>query len=195
MVKSAISDGNVSAGRSGRSRSDPHDGARDRVPLADRIVEQLDADHGQDLFGLARRSGLDDSAAEDAVQEALLRVWLEVRSGVDIIEPRAWVFRTLYRVAMDEHRVRRRTLDLVNRLRPIAPRRVAAADSLERASIWTIVDRLPTRQRQVMYLRYKADMTFDQVGAVMGITASAARAHASFGAGRLRELMGPEWQD
>ena len=37
-------------------------------------------------------------------------------------------------------------------------------------------------------------MSFDQVGAVMGITASAARAHASFGANRLRELMGPEWQ-
>jgi RNA polymerase sigma factor (sigma-70 family) len=167
--------------------------ARARTRLADLVVERLDVEVGQDLFGLARRSGLSDAAAEDAVQDALLRLWLEIRGGVDILDPRAWAFRTLYRIAMDEHRLRRRTSDLVARLRP--PKPAAGPDSIDRISIWSLVDRLPTRQRQVLYLRYKADMTFDEVAAVIGITASAARAHATFAARRLRDSMGAEWTD
>jgi len=169
------------------------------VARADATVEQVDRDHGQQLFGLARRSGLSDAEADDAVQDALLRLWLEVRSGVDILEPRAWTFQTLYHVAMDRHRVRRRALDTIARLTPpgrgvVERRRSVESDAADRLSLWTIVDRLPTRQRQVLYLRYKADLTFDQLAAIMGITASAARAHAAFATVRLRQALGEEWQ-
>ena len=160
------------------------------VERADRVVLALDTEHGQALFGLARRSGLSDTAAEDAVQETLLRLWLETRSGVDILDPRAWAFRTLYRIAMDEHRFRRRALQLVGRLAP-RPREIVDPDVAERITIWAQVDRLPTRQRQVVYLRYQSDLTFDEIGVVMGITASAARAHATFAGARLREALGP----
>jgi RNA polymerase sigma factor (sigma-70 family) len=156
---------------------------------ADRVVEQVDAEQGQRLLGLAIRSGLSHAAAEDAVQEALLRLWLEVRKGVDVIDPRAWVFRTLYRLAMDEHRVRRRAADIAAQL---STRSWSALDPdvAERISIWTLVDRLPTRQRQVIYLRYRADLNYDQIAAIIGITASAARAHATFAATRLRAALG-----
>ena len=169
------------------------------VARADATVEEVDREHGQQLFGLARRSGLSDAEADDAVQDALLRLWLEVRSGVDILEPRAWTFRTLYRVAMDRHRVRRRASDALARLTPLArgdveSRRTVESEAADRLSLWTIVDRLPTRQRQVLYLHYKADLTFDQLARVMGITASAARAHAAFAMVRLRRALGEEWQ-
>jgi RNA polymerase sigma factor (sigma-70 family) len=168
-------------------------GDRGRLERAERIVGGVDERFGQDLLGLARRSGLSNDAAEDAVQESLLRLWLELRSGVDIIDPRAWTFRTLYRLAMDEHRFRRRAADLLARLAP--PLRYSLdPDTAEQGSIWLLVDRLATRQRQVLYLRYKADMSFEQVGGVLGITASAARAHASFAMGRLREAIGEGWQ-
>jgi RNA polymerase sigma-70 factor (ECF subfamily) len=164
------------------------------VIRADRVVEQVDRHDGQDLFGLARRSGLSDAGAEDAVQEALLRLWLEVRSGVDVIDPRAWMFRTVYRLAMDDHRLRRRAADLVARL-GVRRRWVSEPERGDDASIWTHVDDLPTRQRQVLYLRYKADMTFEQIAGVIGISASAARAHASFAAGRLRIALASGWED
>jgi RNA polymerase sigma-70 factor, ECF subfamily len=181
-------------------RSVLHDDASDqgdpaaRVARADRIVDEVDRRDGQDLYGLARRSGLSDPSAEDAVQEAMLRLWLQIRSGVDILEPRAWMFRTVYRLAMDEHRVRRRAADLALRL---GVRRGWASDpeTSEQLSIWALIDDLPTRQRQVLYLRYKADMPFDQIASVIGISASAARAHASFAAGRLRQALAPGWED
>ena len=50
-----------------------------RVHAADDVVERVDIGSGQDLYGLARRAGLDDQTAEDAVQETLVRLWLEVR--------------------------------------------------------------------------------------------------------------------
>jgi RNA polymerase sigma-70 factor (ECF subfamily) len=164
-----------------------------RATRADAVLRDLDAHHGQALFGLARRSGISDEAAEDAVQETLLRVWLQVRSGIEIIDPRAWAFRTLYRIVMDEHRLRRRAADLRARL-VFGPRPSVDPDAAERISVWALVDRLPTRQRQVLYLRYKADMAFEQIGQVMGITASAARAHATFAAVRLREATA-DWMD
>lgn len=164
-----------------------------RVRHADRLLEDLDASLGQTLLGLAIRSGLGPEAAEDAVQEGLLRLWLEIRSGVDVIDPRAWLFTAVYRIAMDDHRLRRKALDVVARLSTRSMRTVDP-DVAQTISVWQLVDRLPTRQRQVLYLRYKADMSFDQVAAVMGISASTARAHAAFATERLRIAVDPTWE-
>jgi RNA polymerase sigma factor (sigma-70 family) len=61
--------------------------------------------------------------------------------------------------------------------------------------VWGEVDRLPERQRAVLYLRYRADLTFDAIGGVLGITASAARSHASQAIRTLRlRLAGEEGQ-
>lgn len=163
------------------------------VRSADEIVGLVDVGHGQNLFGLARRAGLDDQAAEDAVQETLVRLWLEVRSGTDVLDPPAWSFRTLYRIAMDQHRVRRRLREIVERMgrRPPPP----ARDLVQQMSIWSVVDRLPLRQRQVVYLRYRADMTFEQIALVMAITPSGARAHSAKANANLRRSLRPVLED
>jgi RNA polymerase sigma factor (sigma-70 family) len=171
----------------------PEPGDSPHARRADRVLREVDQQHGQSLLGLAIRSGLAHDAAEDAVQEAMFRLWQEVRKGVDVIDPRAWTFRTLYRIAMDEHRIRRRTSDVFARL-STGSWRTLDPDIAQRISIWSLVDRLPTRQRQVLYLRYKADLSFDQIAATLGITASAARAHATFAASRLRTVIGEEWR-
>ena len=164
-----------------------------RVRIADEVVELADLGRGQDLLGLARRAGLDDRAAEDAVQETLVRLWLEVRSGTDVLDPPAWCFRTLYRIAMDQHRVRRRLREIVERMgrRPAQP----THDLVQQISIWSVVDRLPLRQRQVVYLRYRADMTFEQIALVMAITPSGARAHSAKANASLRRSFGPILED
>ena len=52
------------------------------------IVEDLEARHGQALFGFVRRLGLSDEQAADSVQEVLLRLWAELDKGVVIHDPR-----------------------------------------------------------------------------------------------------------
>jgi RNA polymerase sigma factor (sigma-70 family) len=53
-----------------------------------------------------------------------------------------------------------------------------------------MVDRLPPRERATLYLRYRADLSFEQIGEVMGITTASARTYASRGVERLRSRVG-----
>ena len=155
-----------------------------------RIVVDLERDHGQALFGFVRRVGLTDQEAEDCVQETLLRLALQVSAGVAIEDPKAWAFRAIYRLGMDQHRLRRRVRLIAGRLRPPDPPDPATLS--EREALWSEVDRLPLCQRQVLYLRYRADLSFDQVASTLGITSSAARSHATQAMARLRERLDPD---
>jgi DNA-directed RNA polymerase specialized sigma24 family protein len=60
-------------------------------------IVALQAERGGELWGLARHLGLSPDEAEDAVQEALLRLWTVLRDGAAIERMDAWAFRSLYR--------------------------------------------------------------------------------------------------
>jgi RNA polymerase sigma-70 factor (ECF subfamily) len=143
------------------------------------VVVALERRSGQRLYGYALRLGVDAGRAGDLVQESLLRLWRELSEGADIRSPEAWAYRTLSRLAMDEHRLHRRIARLVTRLGERTATRLMEADSTERVAVWTQVDGLPDRQRQVIYLRYRTDLSFEEIGQVMGITPGAARSHAT----------------
>ena len=142
-------------------------------------VVALERASGQRLYGYALRHGVDAGRAGDLVQEALLRLWRELSAGADIRSPEAWTYRALARLAMDEHRLHRRIAALVSRLSEGATPQAMETDSTERVTVWDQVDRLPGRQRQVIYLRHQADLSFEEIGQVMGITPGAARSHAT----------------
>jgi RNA polymerase sigma factor (sigma-70 family) len=142
-------------------------------------VVTLDRDHGQRLYGYALRLGIDSGRAADLVQEALLRLWRELGRGTVIASPEAWTYRAVSRLAMDDHRLHRRIAGLVARLSDRTTPRVMEIDSADRMAIWSQVDRLPDRQRQVIYLRYQADLSFESIGQIMGIEPGAARSYAT----------------
>lgn len=151
---------------------------------ARRIVEAVHARSGQQLYGFARRLGLRDEEAEEVVQDALLRLWRTLSRGVAVDDPAAWMFRTTYRLAMDRHRVHRRWQAFLDRY--VAPRIAPVDGADDLVALWSEVDRLPPRQRAVLYLRYRADLTFEVVGTVLGIDPSSARSNASRGIATLR---------
>jgi RNA polymerase sigma-70 factor (ECF subfamily) len=157
---------------------------------ADLVVGDLELQHGQALFGFVRRQGLADVEAQDAIQDALFRLWLELRSGTTIENPRAWAYRAVYRIAMDHHRLRARIASLAKRLE--GGRDEPSHDAADRVAVWTEVDRLPERQRQVLYLRYRADLPYEEIGPILGITSSAARSHATQALATLRRRLGQD---
>jgi RNA polymerase sigma factor (sigma-70 family) len=158
-------------------------------------VEELDERDGQALFGFARRLGLSDEQADDAVQDVLLRMWTELRRGVAIGNPRAWSFRVIYRLAMDQHRLRRRLRLIGNAMAERASSQDNHSSFEDRLAVWSEVDRLPERQRHVLYLRYRADLAFDEIAQTLGITPSAARSHATQALARLRVRLETERED
>ena len=146
--------------------------------LEGRVTEHYER-RGQALWGFARRLGASEEQAADVLQEVHLRLWQQLQGGTDILDVDAWTFRVAYRLVWDQHRFSRRVQDLVGRL----------TDAL---SLWPLVDRLPERERATLYLRYRADLSFEQIGQVMGITTASARTYGSRGVERLRTLVGDD---
>lgn len=173
-----------------QSRVSTVEGARDEDALQ-AIVIDLEHRQGQALFGFVRRLGLSDAQAADAVQDVLLRLWAQMIAGRSIEEPKAWAFRAIYRLAMDQHRLQRRIGAIVERLGRSGAAD-AGHDASDRIAVWAEVGRLPERQRHVLYLRYRVDLSFDEIASVMGITASAARSHATQATATLRRRLGDE---
>ncbi|HET7182924.1 MAG TPA: sigma-70 family RNA polymerase sigma factor [Candidatus Limnocylindrales bacterium] len=151
------------------------------------VVETVQRENGQALFGFCRRLGLHDDEAEDVVQESLLRLWRVLSRGEAIEQPAAWVYRTAYRLSMDRHRLRRRFDAFVHRGGPGGPAPRPSVDDL--LAVWAEVDRLPPRQRAVLYLRYRADMTFETIGEVLGIDAGSARSNSTRAIATLRDRL------
>ncbi|HKO34692.1 MAG TPA: sigma-70 family RNA polymerase sigma factor [Candidatus Limnocylindria bacterium] len=154
-------------------------------------VVSLQAERGAELWGLARHLGLSVDEADDAVQDTLLRLWSAMRDGKPIERPDAWAFRTLYRSAMDRHRWRRRVRLLAERV-GAQPARTTEIDHADRMAVWEAVETLPERQRLAVYLRYRADLPFEEIGQILGIAAPSARSHVSRALDTLRVRLGEE---
>ena len=86
---------------------------------------------------------------------------------------------------MDHHRLVRVGRSLVDKLGGLGP--ADDLDPSDRVAVWAAVDRLPPRQRAVLYLRYRADLSYEQISNVMGITSNGARNDASAATASLRK--------
>lgn len=155
------------------------------------VVVRVQHERGGELWGLARHLGLSPEEADDAVQEALMRLWSSLRDGAQIERADAWAFRSLYRLAMDRHRWHRRVRLLTERLGGLPARR-PGVDQADRVAIWEAVEGLPERQRLAIYLRYRADLPYEEIGAILGIAAPSARSHVSHALAALRVELGEE---
>jgi len=159
----------------------------------ERRVLSLHERRGQDLYGFALGLGLSEEEAADAVQEAMLRLWHELAAGREVHDLDAWVFRIIYRLAIDHHRLRHRISGSLGRLIARGERHASdPADSADADALWQAVDELSARQRAVLYLRYRADLPFDRIGFALGITSSAARSHATNAVATLRHRLAQE---
>jgi RNA polymerase sigma factor (sigma-70 family) len=156
------------------------------------LVTDIEQRHGDALLGFACRLGIDEATARDIVQESLLRLYDAMLGGKRVDDARAWTFTVAYRLAMDEHRRFERAARLEADLPRPAPGGEDPVRHSEQQMVWGEVDRLPERQRAVVYLRYQADLPFEIVGRVLGITSSAARSHATQAIGTLRGRLAGE---
>ena len=126
----------------------------------------------------------DPETARDATAEAFSRAyerWPRVRA---MQSPAGWV----YRVALNELRRRMRRRRLESQLLG-----GARSDTLQAVDVdpelWAAVAALSTRQREVIVLRYVADLTEREVAAVLGISEGAASAALTVGRRRLAEQL------
>jgi len=153
-------------------------------------------------YKVAYRLVGDRADAEDLAQEALARAYASWRkvSGYD----EAWVIRVTTNLAIGRWRKERRTVasadvpTLARRGRPEDERPgrrhlvgvTAQADVAERLELMAALRALPRRQREVVALRYLADMPEAAVVAALGCAPGTVKQHAHRGLAALRRHLG-----
>ena len=132
---------------------------------------------------LAVAGGRSDLAKE-AVAEAFARL---VAHADSVHEPRAWLYRTGYRIVIDElRRERRLTADAVDRAHEDAyPSELSPR--LRRA-----LDAITPEQRLVVFLTYHADLPLREVAALSGCSTATVRVRLHRARKALRALMEEE---
>jgi RNA polymerase sigma factor (sigma-70 family) len=134
--------------------------------------------HRDEVLGYLRR--LLGARAEDAWQETFvraLRAYGRLEHGRHL---RAWVFTIATNVALDELRVKQRTVPQVD-LEPVVELQRDAFRALEH-----LTGDLPPTERAAVVLRYGYDLPYAQIADALGSSEEAARAAASSGVRRLR---------
>lgn len=123
--------------------------------------------------------------AEDAAQEALARAYLHWDKINGYAE--AWVVRVASNCTIGSWRKSRRVINLVEE----EGRVTAAGPNGDRIDLLRALRRLPRRQREVVTLRYLADLPEAEVARALDCTPGTVKQHASRGLAALRASLGP----
>jgi len=146
--------------------------------------------HHRDLVRLATLLVDDQGSAEEAVQDAFVAV---ARRGSDGIEDPAAYLRTAVlnnaRSVLRKRRVRRRHLRSVENpaVAPGADHEVLVDE--EARQVLAALGELSERQREVLVLRYWADLSEIEIAAALGISTGSVKTHAHRGTAALARIL------
>ena len=121
------------------------------------------------------------SEAEDVAQETLARAFVRWRSVHS--HPEAWVVRVAGNLAIDTWRRRRRIT------RSPAPDVATPGPDSQRVDLHRALAGLSKRQREVVVLRYLADLPEADVARSIGCSTGSVKVHAARGLAALRTAM------
>jgi RNA polymerase sigma-70 factor (sigma-E family) len=148
-------------------------------------LDVLVAERGGALLATAVLLTGSRAAGEDLVQaalERLMRNWGRVHGDKE-----GYLRRTLYHLAVDRWRQRRRRPEVLTGIEP--PDRPDGTEGLHlRQALIQALGLLPPRQRAVLVLRYWEQLTEAEAAETLGCSVGTVKSSASRGLARLREL-------
>lgn len=154
---------------------------------ADRAVTTLYLTHYRPLVQMAVLLVQDLATAEEIVQDSFVAVHAAWRRLPDADHALSYLRRSVVdrsRAALRQHVV---VDKLAPRLAPDLPDTLGETDiKVERSAFISALWTLPARQREVVVLRYFADLPEIQVASATGISAGAVKAHAARAVSSLR---------
>jgi RNA polymerase sigma-70 factor (sigma-E family) len=134
------------------------------------------------------------AAGEDLLQAALERVMRHWRRVED--EPEIYLRRTIYHLAVDQWRARRRRPEVLGKTETeleAAALRAGQPDGTDavhlRLALIQGLAQLPPRQRAVLVLRYWEQLSESEAADMLGCSLGTVKSSASRGLARLREVI------
>ncbi len=156
------------------------------------LIAAMVEEHAGTLYRVAYSVLRNAADAEDAVQEAYLRVLRHRDSLREIREARVWLVRIVWNVVLDKKRrtkARPENEDVADleRILPAegltAEQRVASAE--HHATVLRAIDRLPEKEQRVLILSAFEELSSVEIAQVLGTTESSVRSRLF----RARNLM------
>ena len=171
------------------------------APSAEAELERLYAEHYRSLVRLAVLLVRDLGTAEEVVQDAFVAVhgrWSRLRDPALVLP---YLRRSVVNGARSVLRHRgvgeRHLLTLrssyAETWEPGADEAAVAAE--RRRAVLAALQELPERQREVVVLRYYADLDEASIATALGISRGAVKTHAHRAVRRLQDLLPPEHTD
>ena len=136
--------------------------------------------HGDELLVHARRLAGDD-AAEDVLQDALLRALRAYPRLRHADHLRAWLYRVTTTTALDLHRARRR--EVVTDEPPPA----SVEPEYDDGAFESLIAPLAPTAQDALRLRFVEDLDYDRIAVALEISPEAARQRVSTAVRTLRE--------
>lgn len=156
------------------------------------ILAALVSQYAGTLYRVAFSVLRNPSDAEDAVQEAFMRVLRHRDTLAEVRDQRVWLIRIVWNIVLDRKRrakTRPETDDVAELARVLpsgglsAEARAAAAQ--HHAHVLACVEKLPAKERQVLMLSAFEELNSVEIATVLGITESGVRSRLF----RARNLM------
>ena len=141
-----------------------------------------------ELYGLALWRTRSRADACDVVQDVFLRLAATRANLEKVRTPRAYLLAMTHRAAVDLMRKRRATTAATDALLEAAV--VDEAGRLDAARASELLARLPAAQREAVYLRHFAELSFAEMARVTGVPLFTAASRYRLGLARLRRMMG-----
>jgi len=140
----------------------------------ERAFRLLAERHAGRAFGLARRILGNEAMAEDIVQEAFLRVWINAPRWRPQAQFRTWLYRIVVNLCLNaKRRARDLPLAAAEHVADPAPSADAQLETRERdLRIAAAVDALPERQRAAIVLTYQEGLANAEVADVLDTSIS-----------------------
>lgn len=179
----------------GRPTTTSHPDEWSRAVQGDRrAFEALVGPYVPRALGLAGRLLGQRADAEDAVQDALLKTHAHLSDVRDANGFGAWFLSVVYRQALDALRRRdtraRHELVLRPGHAPSAADTSAERDTLRR--VRELLDEVAPKERAALHLRVVDKLSYDAIGAVLGLSPASARVYVAAARRHLRAGLGGE---
>jgi RNA polymerase sigma-70 factor, ECF subfamily len=159
-------------------------------------ITALVAEYSTTLYRVAYSVMRNAAEAEDAVQEAFLRVLKHREKLSEIRDLRVWLVRITWNVVLDKKRrskTRPENEDVADfaRVLPSADRTAdqILISSQEHSRILKAIDQLPSKERQALLLSAVDELATPEIAAVLGTTESSIRSRIFRARRELSELL------
>jgi RNA polymerase sigma-70 factor (ECF subfamily) len=155
--------------------------------------EELVLRYQKQIYGFVLRLLKDPAEAEDTVQKVFLLVYQNLKNFRFEASFKTW----LYRISINQcHNVFRqhkhREFTPLDDL-PLADGKTSQEEDFAHKEIMALaqkaIDKLPTKQRQVLLLRVYQDLSFEEIGQALNMKANSAKVNFHYALEKIKERM------